>query len=126
MDTLLYGVWINLWYFGGGRTVEILDRPLVEPVPPTPDMLPSLYPLRGGWPAYLRRNASHLLQSSVFTKNQDYPILGGEVPDKNGEIVCMPSNTTHRGVGPGPKDKEDRFCIFYTSFCYSVSFFLYI
>jgi hypothetical protein len=125
MDTLLYGVWINLFYVGGGRTVQILDRPPVEPVFPSADMAPALYPIGGGWPAYLRRNASHLFQCSTFATHQDYDILGGERPHERGEIVCMPSNTTHRGVGPEPKDKEERFCIFWTSFCQRVSFFIF-
>jgi hypothetical protein len=126
MDTLLYGVWINLFYVGGGRTVEILDRPLLEPVPLTPDMHPSLHPHGGKWPAYMRRNASHLFQFSTFASHQDYEIIGGDIAHEKGEIVCMPSNRTHRGVGPGPKDKEERFCIFWTSYCQKVSFFLYI
>jgi hypothetical protein len=124
MDTLLGGVWTNLLYFGEGRTVEVLNRPSVEPVPDSPDFKPTLYPNQGGWPRYLRRNASHLFQSkSLTTYDGDYAVLYGDPISQLGEIICMPANTTHRGIAPD--EEEERFCLFWPSYSQKVSCFFY-
>jgi hypothetical protein len=106
--------------------VEVLNRPLVEPIPDTPDFSPTLYPLNGGWPRYLRRNASHLFQSKSLTSfDGDYPVLYGDTISEYGEIVCIPASTTHRGIAPHPDEEEERFCLFWPSYSQKVSYFFF-
>jgi hypothetical protein len=126
MDTLLQRVYINLLYLTGGKTVKYQMRPLPVP-PPTDDEMynPKLYPSEGGWPAYLRRCATHLLVSPSILAHPDFEVRGGEAPSELGELVSFPAPTTHHGVAPDTP--TDRVTLFWFSFDKSVcDFILYI